>query len=104
MLHTLVSVRCILDGELAVLVSGKPDFSQIQRRSLITNPHRMEVSSKQYLGFFTAFDILHHEDEAVIHLPLMERKALLQKAVQTGSGQFTIFRLVKKRGAAFFSG
>lgn len=37
-LHENVSRRCILDGELAVITDGKPDFFAIQRRSLMTSP------------------------------------------------------------------
>ena len=103
MLHTHVRVRCILDGELAVLVNGKPDFSQIQRRSLMSNPYRIALAAKQYPACFTAFDILYHKDKTVTHLPLMKRKELLQKVVQEESDQFAISRFVEKNGTAFFA-
>ena len=101
MLHTHVRVRCILDGELAVLVNGKPDFSQIQRRSLMSNSYRIALAAKQYPACFTAFDILYHKDKTVTHLPLMKRKALLQKVVQEESDQFAISRFVEKNGTAY---
>ena len=74
-LHTHVHARCILDGELAVLVEGKPDFAQIQRRSLMSNAYRIELAAKHYPACFTAFDILYYKNAATNHLPLMERKA-----------------------------
>ena len=36
-IHKQVKCRCILDGELIVIKDGKPDFFEIQRRSLMSN-------------------------------------------------------------------
>lgn len=36
-MHKQVKKRCILDGELIVIKDGKPDFFEIQRRSILTN-------------------------------------------------------------------
>ena len=46
-IHKAAKVKCILDGELAVLVDGKPDFSQIQRRSLMSNKFKIEVAANK---------------------------------------------------------
>ncbi len=91
-LHACVKTRCILDGELAVLVDGKPDFSQIQRRSLMSNPYRIELASRKYPACFTAFDIIYHKGAPVTALPLMERKALLKKTVKMENGRFAVSR------------
>ena len=40
-IHKAAKVKCILDGELAILVDGKPDFSQVQRRSLLSNQFKI---------------------------------------------------------------
>ena len=102
-LHTHVHARCILDGELAVLVEGKPDFAQIQRRSLMSNAYRIELAAKHYPACFTAFDILYYKNAATNHLPLMERKALLQKAVRSQNARFAVSRVVEENGTDFFA-
>ena len=102
-LHTHVHARCILDGELAVLVEGKPDFAQIQRRSLMSNAYRIELAAKQYPACFTAFDILYYKNAPTNHLPLMERKALLQKAVRSQNARFAVSRVVEENGTDFFA-
>lgn len=32
--------RCILDGELVVMVGGVPDFYELQKRTMLTNKYR----------------------------------------------------------------
>ena len=45
-LHRQVRKPCILDGELMCLIDGKPDFSAIQRRSLMSNEFKIELEAK----------------------------------------------------------
>lgn len=80
-LHRQANKRCILDGELFVMVDGKPDFSEIQRRSLMTNKIKIDLASKKYPASYAAFDILYYDGKQVSDLPLMERKTLLKQAV-----------------------
>ena len=102
-IHKSINVRCILDGELAVIKDGKPDFFEIQKRSLMSNPVKIEMAAKKYPACFTAFDILYYEDRQVIDLSLMERKSLLQKAVKSENSRFAISRYIEKNGTAFFN-
>ena len=81
-LHRYVKKRCILDGELFCLVDGKPDFSTIQRRSLMSNRIRIDLAARQYQASFVAFDILVLGSEPVMDGPLMERKRVLQGTVK----------------------
>ena len=102
-LHHHVRKRCILDGELAVIKNGKPDFSEIQRRSLMGNPYKIEIAAKQSPACFTAFDILYDTDHAVLNLPLLERKELLQSAARQESDQFAVSRTMEVNGTAFYA-
>lgn len=97
------SVRCILDGELAVIKNGKPDFFEIQKRSMMSNPVKIDMASKKYPACFTAFDILYYEDRQVADLPLTERKELLQKAVKSEDSRFAVSRYIEKNGTAFYN-
>ena len=101
-IHKNVNVRCILDGELAVIKDGKPDFFEIQKRSLMSNPIKIEMASKKYPACFTAFDILYYEDKQVTKLTLTERKELLKKAVKSENEKFAVSRYIEKNGIAFY--
>ncbi len=102
-IHKNVNVRCILDGELAVIKNGKPDFFEIQKRSMMSNPVKIDMSVKKYPACFTAFDILYYEDRQVTDLPLTERKELLQKAVKSEDSRFAVSRYIEKNGIAFYN-
>lgn len=95
------NIKCILDGELMILKDGKPDFFEIQRRSLATNKFKIELSSKQYPATFVAFDILYYKDRDVTDLPLEERKILLQKSFSE-TERLVLSRYVENNGIAFY--
>ncbi len=101
-IHRQINCRCILDGELAVIKDGKPDFYEIQRRSLMSKPLKIELASRQAPACFTAFDILYYEDHAVCDLPLTERKELLQKAVKEETARLAVSRVIENNGIAFY--
>ena len=75
------SHKCILDGELNVLVNGKPDFYEVQRRTVLTDPFKIQLAYRKFPANFVAYDILYYKDKLVTDLPLMERKKLLDEAV-----------------------
>lgn len=102
-IHRNVNVRCILDGELAVIKDGKPDFFEIQKRSMMSNPVKIDMAAKKYPACFTAFDILYYDDHQVMDLPLTERKELLQKAVQSENSRFAVSRYIEKNGISFYN-
>lgn len=101
MLHKAAKTKCILDGELIVIVDGKPKFSEIQRRSLMSNKFRIDLASKQYPASFTAYDILYYDDIPVMDRPLMDRKNLLQNAFNE-NGTLALSRYVLKNGIALY--
>lgn len=79
----------------------KPDFSEIQRRSLMGNEFRIKLYSSRLPASFTAFDILYYKDHTVTDLPLIERKKLLEKSVEENP-RISISRYVEEQGIAFF--
>ena len=42
-IHKQVKQRCILDGELVVLVNGVPDYYELQKRTLLTNQVKIRL-------------------------------------------------------------
>ena len=97
-----IKKRCILDGELFILKDGRPDFSLIQRRSLMSGRFKIELDSKQNPATFLAFDILYHEGRETMLLPLMERKALLSKTVTDGP-RLAVSKYIDGQGTALFN-
>jgi len=95
-IYKSINVRCILDGELAVIKDGKPDFFEIQKRSLMSNPVKIEMAAKKYPACFTAFDILYYEDRQVIN-------NLLQKAVKAENESFAVQDTLRKTAWLFMS-
>ena len=100
-IHKQAKVRCILDGELLILKNGKPDFFEIQRRSLTCNPFKIELAAKRHPATFVAYDILFFKDKDVTALPLMERKKLLQKSFRE-SERLALSRYIEEKGKAFY--
>jgi ATP dependent DNA ligase domain len=93
--------KCILDGELMVLKDGKPDFFEIQRRSLTTNKIKIDLASKRYPATFIAFDVLYYDRKDVCWLPLIERKKLLQKSF-IESERLALSRYIEQNGTLFY--
>ena len=100
-IHKQVKHRCILDGELIVIKEGKPDFYEIQRRSLMSNSFKIQLASTKLPASFTAFDILYYKDHSVTDLPLMERKKLLEKVVKENE-RIAVSRYIEERGIEFY--
>ena len=100
-IHKQVKCRCILDGELIVTKNGKPDFYEIQRRSLMSNSFKIKLASTRLPASFTAFDILYYKDHSVIDLPLMERKKLLEKVIKENES-LAISRYIEEQGIKFY--
>ncbi len=96
-----VKERCILDGELVILKNGVPDFFELQKRTLTSNPFKIQISSDKYPASFVAYDILYLKDMALIELPLLERKAILADTV-IESPRLAISRYIPKKGIELF--
>ena len=68
-----VSDRCILDGEVVVMKNGVPDFYELQRRTLLTDPFKIRLASERFPASFVAYDCLYCREEELLDMPLMKR-------------------------------
>lgn len=91
----------VLDGELVVLTDGKPDFYELQKRSLMGDPFKIKLAAKKYSVQYVAYDILYYDGKELTDKPLMERKKILSEKVKEGNG-LNISRYIEKKGIAFF--
>lgn len=100
-IHKSVKDRCILDGEIAILVDGKPDFSEVKRRSVLSNKFKVEMALNKHPASFTAFDILYYKDKQVTDMLLMERKKLLSEVVKENE-RLSVSRYIEGKGIALY--
>lgn len=106
-LWTHVSQKCILDGELITLIHGKPDFHCVQARTLMQQPLKINLASRNTPATFIAFDMLYYQNQNINNLPLLERKEYLFNSFQdtnhlvkswyTSAG-ITLYKEVEKQG------
>lgn len=97
-----VRQRCVLDGELFVMKDGAPDFEEMQKRAIMTNPVKIKLSAERLPVSFVAYDILYYKDKEVMSLPLLERKKLLDKVVKENE-RIAVSRYIEKEGTALFA-
>lgn len=90
-----------MDGELILIKDGKPDFYEIQRRSLMSNTFKIKLASSKLPASFIAFDILYYDDHSVIDLPIMQRKKLLKKNIKEDE-RIAISRYIEEHGVEFY--
>ncbi|GAB6152905.1 RNA ligase family protein [Desulfosporosinus burensis] len=74
----LVPKGTILDGEIIISdENGKPDFEKLMRRFQVSSPKRIPSISKNNPVTFCVFDVVYFKGKKVNHLPLSERKEIL---------------------------
>lgn len=100
-LHKQVKQKCILDGELIAFKNGAPDFYEIQRRAILTDPFKIRISANSVPATYVAYDIIYLNDEEVIWQPLMKRKKLLSDVVIENE-RIAVSRYIEKNGTYLF--
>lgn len=101
-IHQYVKDKCILDGELIVLKNGVPDFFELQRRTLLSDSFKIQLSHSKYPASFVAYDILYYKNQQITDWPLMERKKLLDDVVME-SPSLAVSRYIEEHGAELYN-
>lgn len=96
-----MSKKCILDGELNVLVNGKPDFYEVQKRTLLSDPFKIQLAYTKHPANFVAYDVLYYKDKLITDLPLIERKQILNNVVSENQ-LISVSRCVETSGKMLF--
>ncbi len=91
----------ILDGELFVLNNNRTDFFEMQRRSLMSDKFKIELSAKRLPVSFTTFDILYKDNQQLTDLPLTKRKEMLQESIIENE-RISISRYIENEGIKLF--
>jgi bifunctional non-homologous end joining protein LigD len=72
-----------LDGELVMLdANGKPEFHQLRGRCAMRDPQRIGVAASAKPDAVFAFDLLQLRGKDLRALPLLKRKATLEKVLE----------------------
>lgn len=100
-LHKQARQRCILDGELIVGSGRKRDFERLRTRMATTGRMNQEREAATHPVTFLAFDILYRDGGETLHLPLLERKGILEDIVEEGP-RLVLSRFIPERGKDFF--
>ncbi len=101
-IHKQAKKRCVLDGELIVMVNGVPDFYELQKRTLLTDRFKIELGAGRLPASFVAYDCLQYEDKVLFDVPLMERKNMLQDVVLEEE-RIAVSRFISEKGTALFA-
>ena len=72
--------RCVVDGEIVVVVGARLEFEVLQQR-IHPAPSRVARLAKETPASFIAFDLLASGDEDYTARPFAERRALLEQAL-----------------------
>lgn len=72
-----------IDGELVMLDEhGHPKFDELLGRSAVSRPQTVAKASRERPAAIVAWDILMYAGLDVRHLPLLERKTILRRALK----------------------
>ena len=96
-----VKGRCILDGEIVVLVNGVPDFYRLQKRTLLIDRFKIEMEAHRYPACFVAFDCIYLEGKELVWTPLIERKLHLTKLIKEDD-RIAVSRYIEGSGVALY--
>jgi len=101
-LEALPTDHVVLDTEVVVPgTGGRPSFQRLQKRFQSTRAGEPERQAASHPAVLFAFDLLGWEDFDVRPLPLIERKALLQEAIE-GSGALLAVDHLAEAGERLF--
>ena len=96
-----VKERCVLDGELIVMANGVPDFYELQKRTLLTNPVKIELGAKMLPASFVVYDCLQAGKKVLLDVPLMERKNVLDQLIEENE-RISVSRYIWEKGCQLF--
>ncbi|MDD1668528.1 MAG: non-homologous end-joining DNA ligase [Methanomicrobiales archaeon] len=75
---------CVLDGEIVLLRDGRNDMQALLGRFQESDPRQIEADSQRLPATYVAFDILEADRKPLIHLPIEERRRILEDRVREG--------------------
>ncbi|WML56659.1 ATP-dependent DNA ligase [Neobacillus sp. PS2-9] len=94
----------ILDGEVVLTdAAGKPDFEAVMSRFSSFKTEKVQQLSQLEPVSFVVFDVLVHSSEKVTHLPLYQRKELLDMLIPKNTPVLSKIMSIHSNGNALFN-
>lgn len=100
-INNQVMDRCILDGELVVMKDGVPDFYEVQRRNVLSDHFKIDLSSKQLPACLVVYDILYYIDKDLTDSPLIFRKKILESCIVENPA-IAVSRFIEENGIELY--
>lgn len=97
----VVEKPVILDGEIIVLMDGRPSFAALQSRARLARADRVQRAARLQPALYMAFDILYARGAWLLDLPLAERVERLRAVLQPNP-VVVLSEGVRGRGRAFY--
>ena len=72
----------VLDGEMVVMLNGKPDFALVQSRDKTRSPLKIRALSQVQPATYIGFDLLYENHLSLLKQPLLARRERLEVLVQ----------------------
>ncbi|GIW79155.1 MAG: hypothetical protein KatS3mg105_0962 [Gemmatales bacterium] len=94
----------MFDGEVVVLIGGKPDFAQLMSREHAQSNLRVRSLARKLPATYIVFDLLYLDYVSVMDRPLSERRRLLADTVKRikQSRCLILSEGIEKHGIAYF--
>lgn len=92
---------CIIDGEIITLRSGKPSFTDLQKRGQLRAENQIKIAAKTNPVLYVVFDILYHNDCSIINEPIENRREILLNNFSE-SNEFVFSKAIDGSGLNFF--
>lgn len=97
-----VNGQCILDGEIIVLKNGKPDFYEVQKRTVITDFFKIKLLSEKYPATFVVYDLIYLDNDLLIDIPIEERINKLPRLINENN-RISISKVIENTGIELFN-
>ena len=92
----------ILDGEIVVMDSGRPNFARLQEREHASDPIRIDYLSRTVPATYVVFDVLYVGGREVMSRSLLERKAILHDLVAVND-HVVLSDVIPTRGVDYYN-
>lgn len=72
----------VIDGEITVLVDGKPSFPGMLKREQARDERRFAALARTLPAVYVAFDLLYRNGEPILDWPLTDRREALREILE----------------------